>query len=379
MNFWHPASVHDPVADAAFMDEALRLGRENLGLVAPNPSVGAVVVKDGVIVGRGVTAKGGRPHGEPVALEQAGLAAVGATLYVTLEPCAHRSVRGGKPCVEHVILSGVRRVVAALPDPNPHIAGLGHALLRSAGVSVTVGVGAEQAARDHRGHILRVTESRPMVTLKLARTADGFCAPLGGGRMQVSGDEAMREVHLIRTRHEAIMVGVGTVLSDNPQLTVRLPGLEHRSPIRVVLDSRLQTPPGSALVNGVQTVPLWIIAAENAPAEAERALVRRGVEVMRVGRGADGALDLGAALRLLALRGITRVFSEGGPTVAEALVKAGFADEVIVSTADHALGAEGVIAIRPAVAVALADRARYAPLSTRRVGTDTFETYERLS
>jgi diaminohydroxyphosphoribosylaminopyrimidine deaminase/5-amino-6-(5-phosphoribosylamino)uracil reductase len=378
VNFWRPVAVHDPAADVAFMDEALRLGRENLGLVAPNPSVGAVVVKDGVVIGRGVTAPGGRPHGEPIALEQAGLAAVGATLYVTLEPCAHRSIRGGKPCIEHVILSGARRVVSALPDPNPHIAGLGHALLRSAGVSVTVGVGAAEAARDHRGHILRVTAGRPMVTLKLARTADGYCAPMGGGRLQVSGDEAMREVHLIRTRHEAIMVGVGTVLSDDPQLTVRLPGLEQRSPIRVVLDSLLKTPFASKLVAGVRDVPLWIIAAEDAPAEAERELARRGAEVMRVGRGADGALDIGAALRLLALRGVTRVFSEGGPTVAEALVRSGLADELIVSTADHALGAEGIVAIRPAVSAALSDPARYALLSSRRVGTDVFEHYERV-
>ncbi len=207
MRGWTAELAVDAELDARFMAEALALGRANLGQTWPNPSVGAIVVKGGVVVGRGATAPGGRPHAEPIALEQAGLQAVGATLYVTLEPCSHRSVRGGTPCLEHTLLSGVSRVVSAFEDPNPHISGLGHALLRSAGVKVSVGVGGAEAARDHRGHVLRVRERRPMVTLKIAHTADGYCAPAGGGRLQISGEEAMRAVHLLRASHDAIMVG----------------------------------------------------------------------------------------------------------------------------------------------------------------------------
>lgn len=377
MRAWAAGQAVDPEADRLFMAEALALGRAQLGRTWPNPSVGAVVVKDGAIVGRGATAAGGRPHAEPVALQEAGIRAVGATLYVTLEPCSHRSVRGGTPCLEHTLLSGVSRVVSALDDPNPHISGLGHALLRSAGVKVEVGIGGEAASRDHRGHILRVREGRPMVTLKIAHTADGYCAPEGGGRLQISGEEAMRAVHLLRASHDAIMVGAETVLSDDPQLNVRLPGLEDRSPVRVLLDSRLRTPLSSKLVMTARTIPVWIIAAEDAPRDAEMAMRDLGVEVMRVGRGDDGKLDLRAALRLLALRGVTRVFSEGGPTVGEALAEAGLADVVILSRADAALGTRGLPAVRPGLAAALADAARYGRSGEERHGSDLFTTFER--
>jgi diaminohydroxyphosphoribosylaminopyrimidine deaminase / 5-amino-6-(5-phosphoribosylamino)uracil reductase len=375
---WRPVPAADPVADERFMQEALALGRANLGRTWPNPSVGAVVVKDGIVVGRGATQPGGRPHAEAVAIAEAGLMAVGADMYVTLEPCSHRSVRGGTPCLELTLLSGVKRVVSALEDPNPHISGIGHAILRSAGLRVDVGIAGAEARRDHLGHIRRVRDGRSMVTLKLARTADGYCAPAGGGRLQISGEAAMREVHLLRASHEAIMVGVGTVLSDDPQLTVRLPGLEDRSPIRVVLDSALRTPVDSTLVRGAPDVPLWIVGAEDASAAPELALRAAGAEVMRVGRDENGALDLAAALRLLALRGITRVFSEGGPRVAAALVDHGLADVVVVSTADHALDAPGIPALLPPVTAALADAGRFRLEAEARHGSDVFTTYGRV-
>jgi diaminohydroxyphosphoribosylaminopyrimidine deaminase / 5-amino-6-(5-phosphoribosylamino)uracil reductase len=376
---WTARPDIDPAADARFMAEALALGRANLGRTWPNPSVGAVVVKDGVIIGRGTTQPGGRPHAEPVALDDAGLGAVGATLYVTLEPCSHRSVRGGTPCLEHTILSGVKRVVCAMEDPNPHIAGVSLALLRSAGVRVTSEVGSAEARRDHLGHIRRVQADRPMVTLKIAQTADGFCAPAGGGRLQISGEDAMREVHLLRASHEAIMVGVGTVLSDDPQLTVRLPGLEKHSPIRIVLDTELRTPVGSALVRTAASIPVWIICAVDAPEAPERMLRDAGCEIMRVGRDPAGKLDLAAALRLLAVRGITRVFSEGGPIIGEALAQQGLADVAIISTADHALGATGIAAIRAGLITALADTKQFDRLDERRHGSDVFARYERIT
>lgn len=369
--------------DRAFMRQALELGARGLGQTWPNPSVGAVVTRDGpegpVVVGAGHTQPGGRPHGEAMAFEQAGSAAAGGTLYVTLEPCSHRTLRGGTPCVERTVLAGVRRVVSAMADPNPRIAGLGHALLRSSGVEVVTGVLEDQAQRSHRGHVLRVTQGRPMVTFKVARTADGFAGGAGRARIRISCPEAGEWVHRERARYDAIMLGIGSVLADDPLLTVRLAGLEIRSPVRVVLDSNLRLPLDSQLVRGAGEVPVWAIAAEDAPVEAEARLVAAGVEVMRVGRAADGHLDLGEALRLLAARGITRVFSEGGPTIGERLVLAGFADEVIVSTSPIVLGEAGVVAVRPGLAALLADPKMYAIAEAGIIGQDRFQHFTRIA
>jgi len=369
--------------DRAFMARALELGARGLGQTWPNPSVGAVVVQNGpdgpVIVGEGRTQPGGRPHAEAMAFEHAGAAASGGTLYVTLEPCSHRTVRGGTPCVERTLLAGVRRVVSAMADPNPQIAGLSHALLRMAGVEVVTGVLEDQAQRSHRGHVLRVTQGRPMVTFKVARTADGFAGGAGGARLAISCTESGEWVHRLRASHDAIMLGIGSVLADDPLLTVRLPGMEIRSPIRVVLDSSLRLPLDAKLVQGAATVPLWVIAAEDAPVAAEEKLVAVGVEVMRVSRGTDGHLDLLEALRLLATRGITRVFSEGGPTIGEQLALRGLADEVIVSTSPKPLGTKGIVAVRPGLAALLADPEIYAVTEVGQIGCDRFEVFTRIA
>lgn len=361
------------------MHAALAMGRRNLGATWPNPSVGAVLVRndsDGPrVVAQGVTHPGGRPHAEAVAVEAAGLLATGATLYVTLEPCSHRTIRGGMPCVESALRAGVRRVVSAIDDPNPAIAGLGHALLRSAGVAVSVGLLRREAARDHRGHFARVTAGRPAVTLKLARTADGFAARTGGPRLMITGSEMQARVHLMRAHSDAILVGVGTVLADDPMLDVRLPGLEHRSPVRVTFDSRLRTPPSSRIASTARERPSWIVAGPAGPLAAERALTAAGIEVMRVEASDDGSLDLAAALRLLAARGITRVFCEGGPGLADALARDDLIDEVILATAPQMLGGAGVPAI---------DRfsgllgARFRTVTVERVGADLLETFERV-
>jgi diaminohydroxyphosphoribosylaminopyrimidine deaminase/5-amino-6-(5-phosphoribosylamino)uracil reductase len=366
--------------DERFMRTALALGRRNLGATWPNPSVGAVLVRHeagGVrIVGEGVTQPGGRPHGEPVAIEQAGLLAVGGTLYVTLEPCSHRTIRGGMPCVEATIRAGVRRVVSAMDDPNPDIAGLGHALLRSLGVAVEVGLLGEEAARDQRGHILRVTQGRPAVTLKLARTADGYAGRREGPRLMITGEEVQARVHLMRAHADAILVGAGTVAADDPALTVRLPGLEHRSPVRVIVDSLLRTPRMAQLVATARERPTWIVAAEHAPIEPERELAACGVEVMRVEADAAGRVDLEAALRLLAARGVTRVFCEGGPGLADALAGAGLVDEVVLATAPERLSAPGVPAVGPRLDTSL--RSAFRRLTQERAGADRIETYERI-
>ena len=247
--------------DRAFMRQALALGERHLGLTAPNPSVGAVLVDARgprpIILARAVTASGGRPHAETLALEAAGARARGATLFVTLEPCAHHGRT--PPCAEAVIAAGVGRVVCGIEDPDPRVGGKGFDMLHRAGIEVVSGV-LESRCRDlHAGHILRVTQGRPRVTLKLAMTADGFAASADRTPLRITGAIANAQTQLMRARADAIMVGVGTVLADDPMLTCRLPGLEARSPIRVVLDSHLRTPTSAALVRSARATPTWVI------------------------------------------------------------------------------------------------------------------------
>ena len=328
------------------MDAALNLGSRSLGLAAPNPAVGAILVKDGAVVGRGATAPGGRPHAERIALAEAGEAARGSTLYVTLEPCSHFGA--SPPCVDAVIAAGVGRVVSAMEDPNPLVGGEGHARLRAAEIAVSVGVGADQAGHDHLGHILRVTAGRPCVTLKLAETADGFAsAGANDARLRITGPIADLRVQVMRSTHEAIMVGVGTALGDDPALTVRLPGLD-RKPLRVVLDTHLRLPERSRLAATAREIPTLVIAGETAPEDAARRLQDLGVMVERVPLDPEGHVDLDHSLRALAARGITRAFSEGGPRVASRLIALGLADEVALITADKPLGRAGVPCARRA-------------------------------
>ncbi|HKH95685.1 MAG TPA: bifunctional diaminohydroxyphosphoribosylaminopyrimidine deaminase/5-amino-6-(5-phosphoribosylamino)uracil reductase RibD [Beijerinckiaceae bacterium] len=360
--------------DERLMRLALALGQRHVGLTWPNPSVGALVVdeSDGAprVVAQGITQRAGRPHAERIALDAAGAAARGATLYVSLEPCAHT----GKtpPCVDAVITGGVARVVTSIEDPDPRVSGKGHAALRAAGVEVVTGVLADEARRANQGHILRVTRGRPMVTLKLARTADGFAAGATGPRLMITGPAANARVHMMRAHADAIMVGAGTIAADDPLLSVRLPGLEQRSPVRVVVDSALRTSPTAAVVAGAGENPTWIVTADNAPIEAERRLADQGAEVLRV-RG-DGEVDLAAALAHLAQRGITRVFCEGGPALADALAAAGLIDEVVLATAQGSLGGSGLPALGANLEVALASRFRL--VATEQAGPDRLDFYE---
>ncbi len=253
-------------ADRRFMQLALTLGRRGLGRTWPNPAVGAVVVKDGIILGRGWTQPGGRPHAEPEALRRAGDAARGATLYVTLEPCSHFGK--SPPCADAIIAAGISRVVAAIEDPNPEVAGNGLAKLRGAGIAVDVGLFAAEAAYDHAGHIRRIRDKRPHVILKLAVSSDDKIAAAGGKPVAITGEAARTRVHLLRAESDAILVGIGTVLADDPLLTCRLPGMEARSPVRVVLDRALRIPGNSRLVHSARETPLWVITSELAEAPA---------------------------------------------------------------------------------------------------------------
>jgi diaminohydroxyphosphoribosylaminopyrimidine deaminase / 5-amino-6-(5-phosphoribosylamino)uracil reductase len=364
--------------DAQFMTLALALGRRGLGRTWPNPSVGAVVVRnDGgtpVIVGRGVTEPGGRPHAETQALGRAGGAAAGATIYVTLEPCSHH----GKtpPCADAVVDAGIARVVSALEDPNPEVAGRGHARLRAAGIAVDVGLGAEEARRAHAGHIRRVRDGRPHVTLKLAVSADGKAGLAGRRPAAITGEDARAQVHLMRAMHDAILVGIGTAIADDPLLTCRLPGMKARSPVRVVLDRGLRLPQQGRLARSSRDLPLWVIAGATAPAAREQALRALGAEVLRVGER-EGRLDLAEVLAALAGRGVTRLMVEGGPTVAAALVAADLVDAAVLFRGPGAIGPDGIDTLEGLPLSALTQSPNLMLVGTQPAGSDRIDMFER--
>ena len=360
--------------DTRFMALALTLGRRGLGNAWPNPAVGAVVVKDGVVVGRGWTQPGGRPHAEVEALGRAGEMARGAALYATLEPCSHH----GKtpPCVDAIIAAGIARVVSSLEDPNPKIAGQGHTRLRAAGISVTLGVCADEAHRAHAGHIRRLRDGRPHVTLKLAVSADGKAGLAGRRPAELTGETARERVHMMRAMHDAVITGIGTVLSDDPQLTCRLPGMEPRSPVRVVLDSALRHPPASRLARSAARTLDWTFASEQASQERERTLTDLGVEVLRV-PAANGRLDLAAVLRGLAARGITRVMVEAGPILSAAFVTADLVDEAAVFRSPKALGPDALDALEGLPLTALTQAPALKLVRSEQIGPDTLELFER--
>jgi diaminohydroxyphosphoribosylaminopyrimidine deaminase/5-amino-6-(5-phosphoribosylamino)uracil reductase len=367
-----PSAQNDPAVDRRFMQLALSLGRRGLGRTWPNPAVGAVVVKDNIIVGRGWTQPGGRPHAETEALKRAGKATRGATLYVTLEPCSHQ----GKtpPCVDAVVRSGIVRVVSALEDPNPDVAGQGHAKLRERGIAVETGLFADEARRDHVGHIRRMTEARPQVLLKLAVSADDKAGLAGRKPAAITGEEARIRVHAMRAASDAILVGVGTILSDDPHLTCRLPGMMEHSPLRVVLDARLRVPLSASVVATAREVPTWVFAANDASSMADDILHAKGVEVLRVG-GGDGRLDIMQVVKTLAERGITRLMVEGGPTVAASFVQAELVDEMVLFRSPKPVGADGINPLEGLSLTALTQRLK--PMASEDVGGDKMELYER--
>jgi diaminohydroxyphosphoribosylaminopyrimidine deaminase / 5-amino-6-(5-phosphoribosylamino)uracil reductase len=363
-------------ADARFMQLALTLGRRGQGRTWPNPAVGAVVVKDGVIVGRGWTQPGGRPHAEPDALKRAGEAARGATLYVTLEPCSHFGK--SPPCVDAVIASGIARVVSAIEDPNPEVAGQGHAKLRAAGIVVDVGPGAAEAARDHAGHFRRIRDKRPHVILKLAVSADDKIGAAGHKPVTITGEAARTRVHLLRAQCDAILVGIGTVLADDPVLTCRLPGMEAFSPVRVVLDRALRVPGTSRLVHSARRTPLWIMTSDFADAPAAMKLGAAGAQVFRVAAtSTPPGLDLPEVLRALSERGISRLMVEGGARVASSFVSAGLVDEAWLLRGPDTVGADGVPALDALPLSALTGSPALKVRASESVGKDTLTIYER--
>ena len=371
-------SRESKAADQRFMQLALTLGRRGQGLTWPNPAVGAVVVKDGVIIGRGWTQPGGRPHAEPEALKRAGEAARGATLYVTLEPCSH--VGKSPPCADAIIAAGVARVVSAIEDPNPEVAGQGHAKLRAAGITVDIGLGAAEAARDHAGHFRRVRDGRPHVILKLAVSSDDKIGAAGRKPVAISGEAAKARVHLLRAQCDAILVGIGTVRADDPLLTCRLPGMAARSPVRVVLDRSLRIPGSSRLVHSARETPLWVMTSNLAEAPAAMKLGAAGAKVIRVATATPPpGLDLPAVLRALAEKGITRLLVEGGARVASSFVAAGFVDEVWLLRGAEPVGADGVAALGALPLTAITQSPNFRVRASQSLQKDTLTIYERAA
>ncbi|MFN3663458.1 bifunctional diaminohydroxyphosphoribosylaminopyrimidine deaminase/5-amino-6-(5-phosphoribosylamino)uracil reductase RibD [Yoonia sp.] len=359
------------MTDARYMALALQLGRRGMGRVWPNPAVGCVIVKHGLIIGRGWTQDGGRPHAEVVALTQAGDGARGATVYVTLEPCAHH----GKtpPCAEALIAAGVSRVVVALGDPDPRVAGRGIAMLQQAGVAVQIGVLPDQARADHAGFLSRLTQNRPFVTLKLAGTLDGRIATASGESKWITGPLARRAVHMMRARHDAVMVGAGTVRADDPALTVRGLGI-NRQPVRVVVSRAAKLSASSRLAQTARDVPVWL--CHGAEADVSAWVAQGAVSLPCAVRA--GQVDPDAAMQALAQAGITRVFCEGGGMLAASLLGAGLVDDLVVMTAGRAIGAEGTPSLAAMGIGRLADAPRFGLHDLARLGDDVMTHWRRV-
>jgi len=357
--------------DAIHMAHALRLAARGLGNAWPNPAVGCVLVKDGIVVGRGWTQPGGRPHAEIGALEQAGPQAEGATAYVTLEPCAHHGQT--PPCAEAIIAASVARVVTALTDPDPRVSGKGHQLLSAAGIAVTEGVMAPEATYLNAGFLKRVTQGLPFVTLKLAASLDGRTATATGESRWITGPEARRKVHSMRLAHDAVMIGSGTALADDPDLTVRDMGAA-RQPVRIVLDRVLKHSPQSRLGRTAKAHPVWLLHGPAAAKAVREAWEATGASLIEAPE-ANGQLDLSAAMRTLATIGLTRILCEGGSTLAAALLKAGLVDELALFSGGLLIGSDGHPALGTFALSHLADAARPVLIGTETLGADLYSLW----
>jgi diaminohydroxyphosphoribosylaminopyrimidine deaminase/5-amino-6-(5-phosphoribosylamino)uracil reductase len=362
------------MTDLQHMNAALVLARRGLGRTWPNPAVGCVIVKDGRVVGRGWTQPGGRPHAETEALARAGTLAAGATLYTTLEPCSHH----GKtpPCADAVVNAGIARVLAALEDPDPRVKGKGFARLRAAGIAVETGLGSKAAVEINAGFLMRLVQGRPLVTLKLATTLDGRIATAPGESRWITGEAARRRAHLLRASHDAVMIGAGTALADDPELTCRLPGMVDRHPVRIVVDAGLRLPLTGKLVAGAALTPTWIVTRDGGDAARHDGFRAAGVELIELPAAPQG-LDLSAALQALGKRGLTRVLVEGGGKLAAGLLRQNLVDRLAWFHAPGVIGGDGIAAVAAMGQERLAEIPRFERLTLEAVGEDVLETLAR--
>lgn len=360
--------------DKRWMRLSLSLAGRGLGRVWPNPAVGCVLVKDERVVGRGWTQDGGRPHAETMALQQAGTAAHGATAYVTLEPCAHH----GKtpPCAEALIAAGIKRVVCPLEDPDPRVAGKGFALLRAAGVKVKTGLMSSEAEELSLGFLLNRTIGRPMLTLKLATSLDGRIATQSGESRWITGPQARRQVHLMRSQHDAVLIGRGTAQADDPMLDVRDMGARMISPVRVVADGGLSLSTNSRLARSANQIPLWLCHRHGVEPERRAVWQSLGARLIEVKTNGAGELDTRDMLQKLAQNGLTRVLCEGGGNLAASLIRAELVDRMVIYTAGLALGAKGMPSIAPLAMGHLSEHPRFTLKSVQQIGNDTLGVWE---
>ena len=362
-----------PALDRRFMALALALAGRGLGSTWPNPAVGCVIVRDGRIMGRGWTQPGGRPHAETEALARAGDAAQGATCYVTLEPCAHEGKTG--PCADALVRAGIARAVVALEDPDPRVAGRGIATLEAAGIEVARGCMEDEARALSAGFLSRIERGRPLVTLKLASSLDGRIATQSGDSRWITGPLARARGHLLRARHDAVMVGAASAIADDPALTCRLPGMAGLSPVRVVIDGSAQLPAGHALVAGAGERATWIVSTPALAQDGRHQGWRQaGVEVVEVAADAEGRPALDAALEALAGRGLTRVLVEGGGRLASSLLRARLVDCIAWFRAPGTIGGDGVPALAALGIERAADMARFVRVSSAPLGEDVLDT-----
>lgn len=358
------------------MRAALSVAGRGLGRVWPNPAVGCVLADgDGRLVGRGWTGKGGRPHAETEALARAGAAARGATAYVTLEPCAHQ----GKtpPCADALIEAGITRAVVATDDPDPRVSGGGLERMQAAGIAVETGLLRDEAEALNAGYLMRQREGRPLVTLKLATTLDGRIATHGGESRWITGDAARDRVHLMRARHDAVLIGIGTALADDPDLTCRLPGLAEASPVRVILDSRLHLPLTSRLVRTAADTPTWLVTLRGGDGKRRRAFEDCGIRIIEMPAAEDGYPAPAETLKALGEAGLTRVLVEGGGHVSAALLRADLVDRLRWFRAPSVMGGDGMPAVTGYGVDRLELMRRFRCINVRPVGDDLLESYDR--
>jgi diaminohydroxyphosphoribosylaminopyrimidine deaminase/5-amino-6-(5-phosphoribosylamino)uracil reductase len=358
------------------MRAALALARRGLGTTWPNPSVGCVIVRDGRVVGRGRTAPGGRPHAEPIALEMAGAQAKAATAYVTLEPCCHWG--RSPPCTDALIAAGIARVVVAATDPDPRVNGKGLARLRTARIEVETGLLETDALETLIGFNHRVSLGRPMVTLKLASTLDGRIATHAGESQWITGTPARRLAHAMRGRHDAVMVGVGTVLADNPDLTCRIPGFRPTPNVRVIADSHLRTSLTSQLLITAADIPTWFLLREGTNLAREEAFIGLGAKLIKV-PGSSAGVDLVAALTALGTAGLTRVMVEGGGQIAAALLRADLVDRIAWFHAPSVMGGDGWPAVQAFGIETLEHMPRFRRDCITVIGDDMLSEFSRQS